>query len=176
LRGPESLAISPFPDVLGEFRQRRTTVLWRGSRDGFRASTFHLNCDGHPNTLVLIRDVEGNIFGGFTPVAWESRVSTSGFGNESAAASFLFTLRNPSGVPPMRFPLKSRGSQFAITCDRTCGPHFHDLAVLDKCNTHKKNFSRLGESYENPTSVEGNQILTGAETFIVAEIEVHEIE
>jgi hypothetical protein len=30
--------------------------------------------DGHVNTLTVFLDTNGNIFGGFTPVEWESRV------------------------------------------------------------------------------------------------------
>jgi hypothetical protein len=39
--------------------------LWRGSCDGFNAKEFHRRCDGHANTLTVILDTEGTIFGGF---------------------------------------------------------------------------------------------------------------
>jgi hypothetical protein len=60
------------PALFAEFRGKRFTLLWRGSRDGFLAQNFHDRCDGHANTLTFIEDTEGNIFGGFTPVEWES--------------------------------------------------------------------------------------------------------
>jgi hypothetical protein len=60
--------------------------LWRGGRDGFGASQFHGRCDGHANTLTVLLDTKGNIFGGFTPVTDESQ------------KSFLFTLTNPQNV------------------------------------------------------------------------------
>jgi hypothetical protein len=63
------IACLPF----SEFGGKQFSLLWRGSRDGFRARNFHSRCDGHANTLTLIKDTEGNIFGGFTPVEWESR-------------------------------------------------------------------------------------------------------
>jgi hypothetical protein len=50
----------------------RFSLLWRGSRDGFRARDFHRCCDAQSHTLTVIRDTQGNIFGGFTPAAWES--------------------------------------------------------------------------------------------------------
>jgi hypothetical protein len=68
-----SLIVSEFPALFAEFRGKRFTLLWRGSRDVFRARDFHGRCDGHANTLTLIEDRAGNIFGGFTPVEWESR-------------------------------------------------------------------------------------------------------
>jgi hypothetical protein len=61
------------PGLLAEFHGKRFALLWRGSRDGFLAKEFHGRCDGHANTLLLILDTQGNIFGGFTPVEWESR-------------------------------------------------------------------------------------------------------
>jgi hypothetical protein len=39
---------------------------------GFRASEIHCRCDGNAYTLTVILDTEGNIFGGLTPVKWES--------------------------------------------------------------------------------------------------------
>jgi hypothetical protein len=68
------LIISEFPDIFTEFRGKHFELLWRGSRDGFEGQEFHRRCDDHANTLTGILDTEGNIFGGFTPVEWESRV------------------------------------------------------------------------------------------------------
>jgi hypothetical protein len=70
----DSVIVSDFPAIFAEFRGKRFSLLWRGCRDGFGASQFHGRCDGHGNTLIVILDTEGNIFGGFTPVVWESRV------------------------------------------------------------------------------------------------------
>jgi hypothetical protein len=47
-------------------------LVWRGSLDGFGAKEFRSRCDGHANTLTLIRDASGNIFGSFAPVESES--------------------------------------------------------------------------------------------------------
>jgi hypothetical protein len=37
-----------------------------------RSRDFHGRCDGHANTLTLILDTGGNVFGGFAPLQWES--------------------------------------------------------------------------------------------------------
>jgi hypothetical protein len=70
---PDSAVLTAFPALFSEFRGKRFKPLWRGSRDGFGASDFHRRCDGHANTLTVILDTNGNVFGGFTPVEWESR-------------------------------------------------------------------------------------------------------
>jgi hypothetical protein len=64
--------VSDIASPFAEFREKQFVLLWRGSRDGFNATDFHSRCDGHANTLTLILDTDGNIFGGFTPVEWES--------------------------------------------------------------------------------------------------------
>jgi hypothetical protein len=64
----DSLIIAEFPLLFEEFGRKCFKLLWRGSRDGFTAKEFHLRCDGRANTLTLIADTDGNVFGGFTPV------------------------------------------------------------------------------------------------------------
>jgi hypothetical protein len=34
-------------------------------RDGLGKADFHSRCDGHPNTLTVMMDMDGNIFRGF---------------------------------------------------------------------------------------------------------------
>jgi hypothetical protein len=98
----ELSAFWAFPAIFEEFKVQKLTILWLGSRDGFKAEQFHRRCDGHPNTLTVILDTDGNMFGSFTPVVWESRQydpSVRG-GNlpkaDPSLKSFLFTLKNPS--------------------------------------------------------------------------------
>jgi hypothetical protein len=99
-----SLITPQFPPLFDEFRAKCFNLLWRGSRDGFTAQEVHLRCDGCANTLTLVADTDGNIFGGFTPVNWESGNHSKG---DNSLRSFLFTLRNPHGVPPRKFALKA---------------------------------------------------------------------
>jgi hypothetical protein len=72
-RGFASLIIADFPALFAEFRGKRFSLLWRGSRNGFDAADFHGRCDGRAPTLTLIQDKKGNIFGGFTPIGRESQ-------------------------------------------------------------------------------------------------------
>jgi hypothetical protein len=98
-----STIISDFPEIFAEFGGKRFSLLWQGGRNGFGVRDFHDRCDGHANTLNLIEEIEGNIFGGFTPVQWESREWNGKVGNENncwkadaSLKSFIFTLKNPS--------------------------------------------------------------------------------
>ena len=53
----------------GDVRGRRLRLLFRASRDGFAANTFHEKCDNKGATIVLVQS--GNyVFGGFTEKSW----------------------------------------------------------------------------------------------------------
>jgi hypothetical protein len=168
-----SRIISEFPLIFREFRGKSFWLLWRGNRDGFTAKEFHRRCDGHANTLIVILDTEGNIFGGFTPTVWE-------FGHQYMAdhslKSFLFTLKNPHNIPERRFALVAEKKDFAISCRCECGPFFgDDVGVFDNCDANTRSYTSLGWTYTNDTGLDGRIVLAGAEYFPVQEIEVFEI-
>jgi hypothetical protein len=178
----DSQIISDIPEIFAEFRGKRFSLLWRGSRDGFKAEEFHGRCDGHANTLTVILDTKGNIFGGFTPLEWESREWNRKYDNESncwkaddSLKSFLFTLKNPHNIPARRFALKAEMKQWAIECLSGYGPGFGDIGVFDDCNANTRSNTYLGYTYTNNTGLHANTVFAGSATFQVEEIEVFEI-
>jgi hypothetical protein len=180
--GFASLIVADFPALFTEFRGKSFKLLWRGSRDGFGAGDFHGRCDGHAPTLTLIQDTRGNIFGGFTPVDWESQRANHSydcsncFKADPSLKSFLFTLNNPQNCPARKFTLKAQRKDKAIICDYARGPHFHDIAVSDSCNAKTSSYTyNFGLSYANDTGLNGRTFFTGSERFTVKEIEVFEI-
>jgi hypothetical protein len=173
--GFESKMISEFPEMFGEFWMRRFSLLWRGSRDGFGASDFHRRCDGHTNTLTMILDTDGNIFGGFTPVAWES---AGGDTADPSEKSFIFTLKNRHNIPAQRFVLKAGRKYSAIVCLAARGPHFRDIVVFDKCNTNTDSygyFDGSDDTYASNTRPGMKMFFASSMNFQVKEIEVFEI-
>jgi hypothetical protein len=168
----DSLIISDFPKLFDEFRTKEFRLLWRGSRDGFNCKSFHRKCDGHANTLMVIIDTKGNIFGGFTPSTWNSK---SCFTGDDSLRSFLFTLKNPHNVAPRKFALKTERKGNAIFCTRDNGPRFgpDDICVYADC---QKGTTRcFGETFVNDTELVGKTILAGSESFDIKEIEIFEI-
>ncbi len=168
---------------LSEFESKSFTLLWRGSRDGFRISKFHRRCDGKPNTLTLIKNILGNVFGGYTAVPWSSPSSVTDVTTHSDTTAFLFSLKNPSNNP---LKLKVIEPQNAVSHDLTWGPVFgrHDLNGRDlsfysfesSINENRMNF----KSYESPDGkkgAEGGRYVLGGLTnhYRTAEIEVFQI-
>jgi hypothetical protein len=173
----DSLIVREFPPLFEEFRWKQWTLLWRGSRDGFGPAEFHRRCDGHANTLTLIVDTNGNLFGGFTPVKWQARTSDYSKGDDSSR-SFLFTLKNPRGVPPRKFALKIEKKQYAIYCHSERGPAFGNgcLFVLNNCNANAYSYTTyFGVEYDSVHGGREADFLTGSKHFTVKEMEVFEI-
>jgi hypothetical protein len=178
----DSRIISVFPDIFAEFRGKKFSLLWRGSRDGFGAQRFHERCDGHGNTVTLIEDTDGNTFGGFTPLEWESRVHNgwegqrdNRFKGDDSERTFIFTLKNPHNIPARKFRLKPEQKHRAIFPWIERGPHFWDIAIYDNCNRNTSNNIELDDSYINDTGVNKYDVMTGSRYFRVKEIEVFEL-
>jgi hypothetical protein len=147
------------------------TLLYRASQDGFEAARFHSKCDNKPNTLIIIKTENGNIFGGYTEQSW------SGHGAYKAdQKSFIFSLINK-----INKPLKIKWSKNnGIFCNQIYGPTFgggHDIYITDKSNTNSSNHSNLCHSYTHPDythgSNEAQSLLAGSYNFKVFEIEVY---
>jgi hypothetical protein len=94
--GWNSVIAPDFPTLFEDFKKKQFTLLWRGSRDGFGADDFHSRCDGHPKTLTVILDTDGNIFGGFTPVEWDFASNEKA---DPSLKSFVFILKYPHNFP-----------------------------------------------------------------------------
>jgi hypothetical protein len=184
--GPPSVwhsAIVPdFPKLFEDFKKKKFTLLWRGGRDGFGADDFHERCDRHANTLTVILDTDGNIFGGFTPVEWESRKWNGKTKKENncwkadpSVKSFLFTLKNPHNIPARKCTLKAGQKNWAIMCRSDWGPRLSEIAVSGNSNANTNSWTHLGSTYNNDAGMDGKTFFTGSENFQVKEIEVFEI-
>jgi hypothetical protein len=77
------------------------SLLYRASRDGFDAGSFHKNCDGHSKTLTIIYTELDNVFGGYTSAEWDS-VS----GNKEDKDAFIFSLRRNGISVSEKFKVK----------------------------------------------------------------------
>jgi hypothetical protein len=171
--GFESVIVKDYPKILKEFEGKTWKLLYRGSRDGFRASNFHSKCDNETNTLTLIETTKGFIFGGFTPIAWDCSNTNK---PDSSGQSFLFSLKNSRNSEPRKFMLASGAN--AVYCRSLYGPCFSsngDIGVFDNCNTSTSNCTNFGSSYVNDTGIDGKLVFTGAYNFTVKEIEVFRI-
>lgn len=147
---------------------RRWKLLYKATRDGFRAANFHAQCDNKGATITVIRSTGGYLFGGYTAINWNS--SSGNYGNDAQA--FLFTLTNPNGIQPTKYQCTNAG--YAILNHPSYGPTFgagHDLNVADNSNANNSSRTKFPRSYQDTTG-HGNNTFVGARNFQTTEIEV----
>jgi hypothetical protein len=156
------------------------SLLYRGTRDGFGSHVFHSKCNGHANTLTILKAKGSSyIFGGYTTVSWQS----SAFGKwESDANAFIFSLTNKDNQP-IKMKIDPNGHHRAIYCHSDNGPTFgsgHDIYIANNANKTWNSYSDLGRTYRHPQYEEGTiealRFLVGSHKFQLDEIEVYQKE
>ena len=148
-------------------------LIYRGTRDGMTSNVFHNKCDNKGETITLIKNEKGNIFGGYASISWTNPSSGTYY---SAPESFLFTLSNIYNTEPTKFP--SKNDQKEVKHNSSYGPAFgagHDLAV----NTDFLNSGGWSSGFYTYQDVlgKGKSIFTGDSNscFKIKEIEVFKI-
>ncbi|CAI2185228.1 6190_t:CDS:2, partial [Funneliformis geosporum] len=120
-------------------------LLFRGSRDGFSAATFHNKCDGQGATIVVVRVGETKeLIGGYNPIGWSSPRDVEWRGTRD---SFIFSLTNPycdahrsnnNIISKSKISrIKKDGINEAIQLHDRLGPSFgfYELKIID--NAHQ---------------------------------------
>ena len=134
---------------------KKMELIFRCTRDGSTSLDFHNNCDNQGETIILIKNEKGNIFGGYTCYPWTSDESF-----HSAPNSFLFTLTNVYNTEPTKFP--SKNDKHEVNHRVEYGPRFgekDDLGIYKDC-LKKGGYSDFPNSYEDVLE-KGNSIFTG---------------
>ena len=154
------------------FSSKSFELLYRGTRDGFAASVFHSKCDGIKSTLIVIKETNGYVFGGYTSVTWDS--SLSGYKPDSEA--FIYTFLNPNNSP-LKLPIIT--VTYGICNNPSYGPTFgggHDILVTDNSNMNSNNYLN-GHSYTSGYSGSSLGVFFkgGSYNFMTAEIEVFRV-
>eukprot|EP01105_Mastigella_eilhardi_P022118 TRINITY_DN5421_c0_g2_i1.p1 TRINITY_DN5421_c0_g2~~TRINITY_DN5421_c0_g2_i1.p1 ORF type:complete len:192 (-),score=34.26 TRINITY_DN5421_c0_g2_i1:186-689(-) len=136
-------------------------LLWRGSKHGFAAEEFHDRCDGHTNTVTVVRNNHNYVLGGYTPLAWVSRTNwETGCGGRTLVFSLL-----RKGAPADTF-IRCTDHRHCIASNTSYGPCFHgcgSLVLCDEC--HDKTGSRsdpCGGSCETPPEHPFNEFFAGS--------------
>jgi hypothetical protein len=144
-------------------------LLYRGTRDGFDANTFHNRCDNKGATLTVVkaRGVN-NIFGGYNEGPWSQN------GTYSPSESWLFSMNNKHGKT-CKFLANNTNHAY---CSSGYGPTWgggHDLHINASMTSNS--------NYSNPSTYTraapgfpqvsfDNSVMAGAYNFTVEELEV----
>ncbi|CAF1389004.1 unnamed protein product [Adineta steineri] len=160
---------------LNEFYGKKTQkweLIYKGTRDSFTSGAFHRHCDHRGPTMTIIQSKSGGyLFGGYTSVSWRS---SQGY-VEDSYEPFLFTLTNPHGIPPTKYPVIEE--RYAIFNKKECGPTFgcgHDLYVCDDSKISTGSYIYFPWSYSDRTN-RGSETFTGTKYFQTNDIEVYRL-
>ena len=137
-------------------------LLYRGSEHNFETESFHSKCDKIKQTLTLIKNNEGLIFGGFTSESWEGNNIMK---KDNKAFCFSINLKKIYDI---------KYGKDAIKCNINYGPIFMNMFSFRKYNL------MIGECNGIKTSnfygIEKACEINGGEKEIkVDEIEIFEI-
>jgi hypothetical protein len=153
----------------------RFVLFWRRSCNDFGSQDFHGRYEGHANTLPLILDTDGNVFGDFVPLTQESRGNDK---SDESLRTFLIALKNRPSISARRFALHAEQGPNEIDYNSSSGPLFgagYDIIALDKCNGNTRSCTSPAWSSVSDTELRRSIVLRGSRNFPVSRIEVFEI-
>ncbi|XP_062501310.1 uncharacterized protein LOC134178448 [Corticium candelabrum] len=148
-------------------------LIYKASRDGFRAANFHRCCDNKGETISVIHTTGGYLFGGYTDVPW---TSASGVYKQSSQ-SFLFAFRSSSlGNTAVKATIVNSDHAVIHNSSYCCiFGRGYNINIHDSSNTNSISSSNWsnGEYYSYPPGVTSNKYwLVGQENFQTQDIEV----
>uniref|UniRef100_A0A6U3TM16 TLDc domain-containing protein n=1 Tax=Ditylum brightwellii TaxID=49249 RepID=A0A6U3TM16_9STRA len=147
-------------------------LLYRASRDGWKASDFHDKCDNQGPTLTIIKSAGGYIFGGYCNTSWSS---VRGF--KASLKAFLFTIQCQRALRPTKMKLKPSKVYDAVFHGSEYGPCFgDDLEVSCMSCNNLESYTNVGNSYVCPSGEDGQTFLTGGYRFQAKEIEIFSVQ
>jgi len=142
-------------------------LLWKGTVDGFSASSFHENCDNQGTTVTVILSEFDCIFGGFTTKSWANHNKYT-----YDPEAFIFSLTHKTKLN------KQKNTSRSIFCSTNYGPIFgggSDISICDNCNNNNNSYSNGNHTYNLPEGVDNKTYLAGACNFKVKDIEVYSV-
>jgi hypothetical protein len=157
------------PMLPEKYQYAKTTLIYRGTRDGLNGATFCKLCTQKGPTLTLLRSTRKRIFGGFTPVPW---AVNNNHADDPALETFLFSLKNPWNGSPVKFPITSKTN--AVYSGVNEGPSFNFahlriyLPNANYCHTAGSyNFNGVSSAYHSCSLMDGGCSIS------IEEIEVY---
>jgi len=143
-------------------------LLWKGSRDGFKAATFHSKCNDKGPTVTVIKSEHNNVFGGFTSEAW-----TGSCQNKHDPTAFIYSLTKKGKYAQQL-------NKNSIRDYSGNGPMFGndrgycDIVIGDNCDTSGNNQCIANCTYQLPSGAD-DSFLAGSVEYSVKEIEVYAV-
>jgi hypothetical protein len=151
---------------------QKWNLIYKGTRDGFTIDDFHRCSDSQGPTITIIESLDNYLFGGFTSISWNfHQGAKSGVTDRTA---FLFTLTNPHGISPAKYPIKSSGEHAVVP--NAMGPTFgqYDICIYPNSNLNSQSFIKFPTHFNDSTG-KGYLTFTGSTNFTTRDIEIYRL-
>jgi hypothetical protein len=155
-------------------RTKVLNLLYRATRDGWKAKDFHSRCDDKGATLTIIKTSKGYIFGGYSDHSWRSG------SYKTSNEAFMFSLKCHADLPPTKMSFKPGLNHYAIFANFCHGPCFGsgiDLAVGFNGDL-KSGYTNPGCTFELPSGAQ-RTLLIGKQgndaEFQISEVEIFSV-
>ena len=133
----------------------KLSLIFRGSRDGFTAAAFHDKCDGVADTITIIQDTSGNVFGCENGFQWNTSPcytnNCSLFSLKDRCASNFRDFNSPDNYNmPVGGFMVAFGSGLVIS--ECCNENSLSLAAFD--DESNKQFLPAGRNFFKVAEIE----------------------
>ncbi|RGB24647.1 hypothetical protein C1646_772782 [Rhizophagus diaphanus] len=102
-------------------------LLYRSSRDGFNAASFHRNCDNKGATIWIAK-IQGTtqLIGGYNPLDWGGNCVW-----KNTTDSFMFNITDGKNISSAKLSyVNNNNASYAIYCDNDQGPHMGNFYCI----------------------------------------------
>ena len=141
-------------------RKLKFKLLYRATDEKYSSSEFHKKVDKYKNTLILIKDINNFIYGGFTTKTWDgSKI----FKNDKH--SILFNIDKEKYY-------EVKDEAHAIFCDTNLLAVFGDKDLVLGPNSIESNFPKC---YGSSKDIEKYELTMGYDKLTPSEIEVFQL-
>ena len=159
---------------LFHLKLKKTQLLYKATKDGFKSKKFHSLCDNKGPTFSIIKSEKDKIFGDYLSESWYSK----NIGNEFSENTFLFSLNHKTKFLHKEADENSFNGNSDYLCIFGKGK---DIIIYSDSNKNKTSYSNFGCSFEIPKDIlyesdEARSYFAGEIKFKVKEIEVYSIE
>ena len=155
----------------------RLSLLYKISRDGCNASTFHTKCDCQGPTITVFYNKTNTVYGGYTSQSW------LGAGTEYSAydeKAFLFQVRFNGSSVQKKYSIKSDKYATAISCRHDLGPVFGkgnpDITFFSGNVGISNGIFTLSKGMPNNTYINVDIATLTNDSVDVRELEVYKVE
>ncbi|EGG19349.1 hypothetical protein DFA_02136 [Cavenderia fasciculata] len=165
----DHVQMAPVYEWLGS--HKKLNLIYKATKDGFEAKSFHDKCDGKGATITFIKSIEGEVFGGYNSQSWNSDNNQDGYGDTNC---FIFTIINNYGREPTKFVAIPGFTDGYVYGYSTHGPMFgSDIQICSNSNNDINSYSGFPHHYHESSKIsQGRYTFCSFDEIAMEEIEV----